>query len=195
VKPAVRSAHGIRQVAWFDCPGGGQVRVEDGVAYLGHMRAPHGTTLLDVRDPKRPEVLSRIPMQPGAHSHKVRARDGIMLVNRERAGDPGDDSRPGLGIFDVSNPARPREIAHWPTTGKGVHRFDFDGRYAYLSSSLEGYVSNIVVIWIWPIPRGPRSPASGGFRASGEPAARTTPGATGRSRAATTPCASATGCT
>src|SRR5262249_40684149 len=32
------------------------------------------------------------------------------------------------------------------TTGTGVHRFDFDGRYAYLSPTLEGYVGNIVMI-------------------------------------------------
>ncbi len=146
MKPAARSASGIREVTWFDCPGGGQVRVEEGIAYLGHMRAPHGTTLLDVRDPKRPKVLSQIPMVAGAHSHKVRARDGIMLVNRERKGEPGPEFTPGLGIFDVSDPTRPREIAHWPTTGKGVHRFDFDGRHAYLSCTLDGYVGNIVVI-------------------------------------------------
>jgi hypothetical protein len=149
------SAHGLRQVAWFDCPGGGQVRVEDGIAYLGHMRAPHGTTLLDVRDPRRPRVLSQLPIAPGAHSHKVRARDGIMLVNRERAGEPDPEFTPGLGIFDVSDPTRPRQIAHWPTIGRGVHRVDFDGRHAYLSSALEGFTGNIVVILDLADPRRP----------------------------------------
>lgn len=140
------SVHGVRQIAWFDCPGGGQVRVEGDVAFLGHMNAPHGTTLLDVHDPRHPRVLSQIEMPPGTHSHKVRARDGVMLVNRERAGDAGDDFVPGLGIFDVSVPSRPRQIGHWKTVGKGVHRFDFDGRYAYLSATMEGFVGNIVVI-------------------------------------------------
>jgi hypothetical protein len=140
------SASGVREVAWLDCPGGGQVRVEGGIAYLGHMRAPHGTTLVDVRDPRRPRVLSQIAAQPGTHSHKVRVHDGLMLVNRERAGEPGAEFTPGLGIFDVCDPTRPRPVAHWPTVGKGVHRFDFDGRHAYLSSTLEGFVGNVVVI-------------------------------------------------
>ncbi len=42
------SARGLRQVAWLDCPGGGQVVVDRHVAYIAHMRAPHGTTIVDV---------------------------------------------------------------------------------------------------------------------------------------------------
>ena len=42
------SAAGLRQVGYFDCAGGGQVVVEDGIAYVAHMRSPHGTTLVDV---------------------------------------------------------------------------------------------------------------------------------------------------
>lgn len=30
-------AKGIREVGYFDCPGGGQVIVERNVAYLGHV--------------------------------------------------------------------------------------------------------------------------------------------------------------
>jgi hypothetical protein len=30
--------------------------------------------------------------------------------------------------------------------GGGVHRFDFDGRYAYISPTVEGYIGNIVMI-------------------------------------------------
>ena len=30
--------------------------------------------------------------------------------------------------------------------GKGVHRFDFDGRHAYLSATLEGYVGTVMMI-------------------------------------------------
>ena len=42
---------GLRQVGYFDCAGGGQVVVADGIAYVGHMRSPHGTSIVDVRDP------------------------------------------------------------------------------------------------------------------------------------------------
>ena len=43
-------------------------------------------------------------------------------------------------------PAEPRLITKWSTAGKGVHRYSFDGRYAYLSPTVEGYVGNIAMI-------------------------------------------------
>jgi len=48
------SARGVKQVGYFDCPGGGQVVVDGRVAFIAHMKAPHGTTLVDVSDPARP---------------------------------------------------------------------------------------------------------------------------------------------
>src|SRR5215813_11065789 len=48
------SAQGLRQVGYFDCPGGGQVVVDGRVAYIAHMKAPHGTSIVDVSDPKSP---------------------------------------------------------------------------------------------------------------------------------------------
>ncbi len=138
--------HGIRQVGHFDCPGGGQVVVSGTTAFVAHMHAPHGTTILDVSDPARPRQLAELTIPAGIHSHKVRAQDGIMLVNREvepRTERPAD-ARTGLGVYDVSQPGRPREIAFLES--RGVHRFTFDGRYAYLSPSIEGYRGNIVMI-------------------------------------------------
>jgi hypothetical protein len=52
----------------------------------------------------------------------------------------------GIRIFDVANPQRPRELAFFKTGGNGVHRFDFDGRYAHLSTRMEGYEGYIVMI-------------------------------------------------
>jgi hypothetical protein len=141
------SAIGLRQVAWFDCPGGGQVVVDGQVAYVAHMRAPHGTTLIDVSDPAAPRRLATLEVPPGAHSHKVRAANGLMLVNREAqpAHQPPPGVAGGLGIYDVSTPSRPREITFWRCGGAGVHRFTFDGRYAYISPEMDGYVGNIVM--------------------------------------------------
>ncbi|MEQ8965817.1 MAG: hypothetical protein RID91_08340 [Azospirillaceae bacterium] len=141
------SKQGLELVSYFDCPGGGQVWVDGTTCYLGHMRNPYGTSIVDVADPRNPKLLATIEMPQGWHSHKVRVADGIMLVNRERlGGDPAPEVTGGLGIYDVSDPANPREITHWTTAGKGVHRYDFDGRYAYISPTCEGYVGNIVMI-------------------------------------------------
>jgi hypothetical protein len=140
---------GVREVGYIDCAGGGQVIVRGGVAYVGHVNAPDGTLIVDVSDPKHPRELASLGMPIGTHSHKVRVDGDLMLINRER--NPFQQGGPesftgGLGIFDVSTPAKPRLIANWETAGMGVHRFDFDGRYAYISPTVEGYLGNIVMI-------------------------------------------------
>jgi hypothetical protein len=85
-------------------------------------------------------------MPEGWHSHKVRVANGVMIVNHERFGQGSPDFGGGLGIYDVSVPAKPRPLAKWKTAGKGVHRYSFDGRYAYISPTVEGYVGNICMI-------------------------------------------------
>ena len=136
---------GLRAVGYFDCPGGGQVVVSGTRAYVAHMKAPHGTTIVDVSDPSRPRNLAELTVPAEVHSHKVRVVDGVMLVNWEAAPRTQlpDGARAGLGIWDVTNPSRPREISFWAC--QGVHRFTFDGRYAYLSPTIEGYRGNIVM--------------------------------------------------
>jgi len=151
------SAENARAIAHLDCPGGGQVWVEGTTLYIGHMRPPAGTTVVDVADPRRPRVRARIEVPEGWHSHKVRAANGLMLVNHERLGEAGDPGfGGGLAIYDVADPAAPRPIGKWPTEGKGVHRFDFDGRHAYLSASVEGFIGTIVVILDLADPATPR---------------------------------------
>jgi len=151
-------AVGLRRVGYFDCAGGGQVVVENGFAYIGHMNAPGGTTVVDVRDPKNPRQVARFGMPAGTHSHKVRVGNGLMITNHEVLPKPADwetlmldDEVPagfkgGLGIYDLSTPGNPKLITNWETAGSGVHRFDFDGRYAYISPTVEGYSGNIVMI-------------------------------------------------
>jgi len=150
----------MQPASWFDCAGGGQVVVQKGIAYIGNMDNPHGTLIVDVSDPKHPQQLASISMPAGTHSHKVRVAGDIMVTNREvqraaalKGQTPPDGYHGGLGIYDVSNPAKPKLITLWnttdlpgPTYARGVHRFDFDGRYAYISPTMDGYVGNIVMI-------------------------------------------------
>ena len=84
----------------IDCPGGGQVWVEGTTLYIGHMRNPGGTTIVDVSDPRNPRTLSRIDVPDGWHSHKVRVSGDIMVVNHEKLGSEGDAGfGGGLGIM------------------------------------------------------------------------------------------------
>ena len=45
-----------RLLAHIDCPGGGQVWVDGKTLYVGHMREPTGTTIVDIADPAPPQV-------------------------------------------------------------------------------------------------------------------------------------------
>ena len=158
--------HGFREVASLDIAGGGQVVVAGGRAYVGHMDPPAGTSILDVSDPRRPRVLGAMEAPLHTRSHKVRLLGDLMLVNRERSYHPlraaeeaalrGGEPEPppaaealapertGLEIYDVRDPARPRLLSRFPALG--VHRFDVDERYAYLSAEMDGYRGNITVI-------------------------------------------------
>ena len=51
---------GLRKIGYFDCPGDGQVYVEKGYAYVGHMDGPDGTTIVDVKHPKRPRKVAHL---------------------------------------------------------------------------------------------------------------------------------------
>jgi hypothetical protein len=53
----------------------------------------------------------------------------------------------GFKIYDVSRPVEPKLICYQKTGGIGVHRFDMDERYAYISTEMAGYVGNILVIY------------------------------------------------
>jgi hypothetical protein len=137
--------HKIKPVGRMDLPGGGSVVVENGYAYVGHIEPPLGTSIIDVRDPKNPKLVAQLEVPEGIHSHKVRVSGDVMLVNYERYRTQ-KEPQGGLKIFDISNKSRPREIAFFKAAAKGVHRFTFDGRYAYFSPVMEGYLGNIVMI-------------------------------------------------
>ena len=53
----------------------------------------------------------------------------------------------GFKIYDVADRTKPKLICTQLTGGIGVHRFDMDADYAYISTEMEGYVGNILVIY------------------------------------------------
>lgn len=132
----------------IDCPGGGQVWVDNNILYVSHMRPPDGTSIYDVSDPLNPKLLSTLQVPMGWHSHKVRAKDGIMIINYEKFREGAPDFGGGLGIYDVKDPSNPKLLTKWRVDSEagGVHRFSFDGRYAYISPTAKGFVGNITMI-------------------------------------------------
>lgn len=198
----------VRKIGRIEVPGGGQVRVEGEHVYIGHMKPPHGTTIVNVADPAHPKVVASLAM-PGtaSHSHKVRVAGDIMITNVEmnnrhmlrrgaqRLGDaqaklaavlgraPTDAELAaelklaqrdvplirdfiqhgyadgGFKVWNIADKAHPRLLCHHKTFGFGVHRFDMDERYAYISTEMEGYIGNILVIYDLARPEKPEEVA------------------------------------
>ena len=153
------STAAFRPLGYLDLPGGGQVVVENGFAYIGHMAPPDGTTIVDVRDPGNMRVVSQVSVPLNIHSHKVRVTGDLMLVNYERF--PEEDEsheRPvGVKIFDIADRSRPREIAFFRTRARGVHRFDLQGPYVFLSITWGAFQRNILLILDISNPVSPRA--------------------------------------
>lgn len=194
----------VVSVSRLDIPGGGQVVTANGYAYVGHMRPPHGVSIIDVRNPEAPEVVAHIPPPDNtSHTHKVRVVGDLLISNVEQdrrhffrkaqriavvtarltedlgrapmdveiAAELGVDVEEmgalrasletpyrdgGFRIFDISDRTNPRQLAYQRTGGVGVHRFDVDERYAYISTEMEGYSGNILVIYDIGEPTRPR---------------------------------------
>lgn len=78
-------ARNVNRIGHLDIPGGGQVVVDGSFAYVGHMKPPHGTSIIDVSDPKAPRIVAQIMLEGDAsHTHKVRVSGDLMVVNVER---------------------------------------------------------------------------------------------------------------
>jgi hypothetical protein len=136
------------------------VNVRDGFAFVGHMgQSRVGTSVVDVSDPRNPRVVAQLETPPGTHSHKVQVVGDVLLVNYERnaAFEPQATAwQGGLKVFDISNPAQPREIAFLKMAGKGVHRMTYwEPPLAYMSGSDEGFIDQFLVIVDLSEPRRP----------------------------------------
>ena len=148
---APRGSPNIRHLSRMELEGGGQVVLDGNYAYVGHQHRVEGTTILDIADPRKPKIVSTLmPNHPWSHSHKVRVIGDVMVVNSEferGPGQRGDYPDGGFRIYDIKDRTAPKLITFVKTHGKGVHRFDCDENYAYISTEMEGFVGNILVIY------------------------------------------------
>ena len=188
-------AHRIKRLGHLDLAGGGQVVVQGDHAFVGHMEAPYGTTILDVSNPARPRIIAEIRLEDRHQpSHKVRVVGNLMYTNLERTSrrfaakatrltqvradlekslkrapstaqlaaalkvkeselpqleewSRTGFARAGFRVWDIADISNPRLISHVKTGGVGVHRFDVDDNYAYISTGMEGYGGNILIIY------------------------------------------------
>jgi len=148
---AVFTSANIRHLSRSELPGGGQIVIQGRYAFVGHQHRPDGTTILDISDPRSPKIVSKLmTTHPWTHSHKVRVVGDLMVVNSEiepGAGDRNAYPDGGFRIYDIKDRTNPKLITFVKTHARGVHRFDIDETYAYMSTEMEGFVGNILVIY------------------------------------------------
>ncbi len=154
-EPWPEEAWNVRLVGHSDLNGWGdafQIQVGGGLCYvagsgvLGH----NGLTILDVSDPRDPKVLNQIADGPNARTHKVlRVTGDLLLTNSELK--PGVDDptiKPGLRLFDASDPINPEFVRYVETDGLGIHRpiLDRKRNLLYSSGFKDGFDGKILLV-------------------------------------------------
>ncbi len=150
---------------------GVQVMINKGHAFVGHMFSK-GFSVIDVRDPRNPKPVKYIPAPHNTWTIHLQTHENLLVVinardmfaapefqderkyyigsHAERAGEakvaPAEkrDWSAGLAVYDIKNPAEPRQIGFMPVDGGGIHRVWYTGgRWAYVSAMLEGFTDYI----------------------------------------------------
>ena len=175
-------AHRMKIVGHSDQGGfcdGVQVMVSKGHAFVGHVFSG-GFSVIDVRDPRQPRFVRRITQPPGTWSQHLQTHGDLLLVVNMKdmlrdqqlsqkdyysgsigdkieiaAGDKGYSA--GMRVFDIADPANPREIGFMALEGLGVHRIWYaGGRWAYVSALPPGFTDDILLIVDLADPTRPR---------------------------------------
>jgi len=125
-----------------------KVRVVGDIMIVNHERNPTG---IGRRADELPRVLRELEASLG-RAPKVTEIAGRLGVTEADVQEIEAEAKRGyhmggFKVYDVSNPAQPKEIVHQKTGGIGVHRFDMDANYAYISTEMKGYVGNILVVY------------------------------------------------
>jgi len=147
----VFASNNVRHLCRQEISGGGQIVIQGNHAFIGHQHGPEGTTILDISDPRNPRTVSVLmASHPWSHSHKVRVVGDLMVVNSEI--EPGKGERHvyadgGFRIYDIKEKTAPKLLSFTKTHARGVHRFDLDEKFAYISTEMDGFVGNILVIY------------------------------------------------
>jgi len=128
------------------------------VSHLWHS----GWSILDVTDPASPQHLRFIPGPPSTWTLQVTLQADILATSLEPVPpDWGGESRAafseGVFIWDIADPANPRQLSHFKTGDRGTHRNGFDDRgVLHLSARVAGQVGLILMLVDVSDPKAPR---------------------------------------
>ena len=167
-------ARNMKLIGYSDQGGredGVQVMVNKGHAFVGHMFSK-GFSVIDVRDPRNPKPVKYVPAPHNTWTIHLQTHGDLLLVinardmfaapefqderkyyigsHSDQAGEaeaaPAEkrDWTAGLAVYDIANPAEPRQIGFMPVEGGGIHRIWYTGgRWAYVSAMLDGFTDYI----------------------------------------------------
>jgi len=125
-----------------------KARVAGDIMIVNHERNP---TAIGRRADELPGVTRELTARLGRAPTKVELAARLQVREEDieaiEAAARRGYHEGGFKVWDVSNPARPRQIVHHKTGGIGVHRFDMDERHAYISTEMDGFIGNILVIY------------------------------------------------
>ena len=163
---------------------GVQLMVNKGYAIVGHMFSD-GFSVIDVRDPRNPKPVNYVPAPENTWNIHLQAHGDLLLVINamdlfgavqfqderqyytgamgERLGTSGTSPkrernwRAGMAVYDIADPANPREIGFMPVDGGGIHRIWYvGGRWAYASALIDGFTDYIFITIDMSDPTRPR---------------------------------------
>jgi hypothetical protein len=108
------------------------------VLWLAHESAPKNFTAVDVSDPRRPEVIVQTDLPHGRMRSNSLETSGELMAVAYQVTDWGAQPA-GFELFDISEPERPRSIAHFDASGptsRGCHQLWFvDGKTVHMACS------------------------------------------------------------
>jgi hypothetical protein len=149
--PAVQASSNMEIIGHSDLNGAGKGgeglalrQYPDGrrVLFLAHESGPMCVSMIDVTKPEDPKVITQIPVSaPQLRCNNLGLSGTTMTVahQTDKAGQAGA----GMEVFDVADPAQPRKLSYFDTSGphsRGVHYLWFaDGHYAYLSTGAKDF--------------------------------------------------------
>jgi len=133
-----------------------KVRVAGDIMVVNHERNP---TAAGRRAQDMPAVRRGLREALGRDPTRAELLQKLNLADADLVDIEKDEAQPyrngGFRIYDVADPSKPKFIHHQLTGGIGVHRFDMDARYAYISTEMEGFIGNILVTYDMKNPKKP----------------------------------------
>ena len=143
-----------------------QVMVHRDHAYVGHIFS-NGFSVIDVADPTHLRAVAYVPAPPNTWCLHLQTHEDLLLVihnkNMFAQADMADerayykgtvaqhaagmqDWSAGMAVYDIKNPAAPRQIGFMKVEGSGLHRIWYTGgRWAYASALLDGFTDYILI--------------------------------------------------